>query len=448
MQDQRSDDPGGAPAPEFTELSARRLGPVRRFLVARPLVTDVVLIAGFTGWALLIGVGADSMWVLHAWFGGERVLQMQLASLTLTTAGALALIWRRHRPVLVAAAFAALGVAALATTGATSGFEVGAAVALYALAAARPPRVAWAACAGLVAALLSAAWLLPLSTTVGAVMLGFDPADAPRNAVWVQNTAAPVLVLALVAVAAGTQVRARRLHVAGFLEAANALARDRDQRARLAQAAERARIAREMHDIVAHSVSVMVTLAGGADAALDRAPAQSRAALRELVATGQAALDDMRRVLGVLHEVDRHGAAPLEPQPGAVELTALVERFRAAGLPVRATIPDDAAVARLGASVQLAAFRITQEALTNVLRHAPGTPGVTLTVRLGPRGVEVVVADEGPGVTAASAASPGSGRGLVGVRARAAAFGGTVSAGRSATGWTVRAHLPTTSEPT
>ncbi|MEK8227090.1 hypothetical protein NKG05_14985 [Oerskovia sp. M15] len=128
-----------ARAPVFTELSARRLGPVRRYLVRHPAVMDGLLVLCFVAWALVMGLGADSMYVLHAYLGGEQVLQMQYASLALTVAGAVALVWRRRRPVLVAVITSLLGVVALATTGATSGFEVGLAIALYAVATSERP---------------------------------------------------------------------------------------------------------------------------------------------------------------------------------------------------------------------------------------------------------------------------------------------------------------------
>lgn len=439
-----------APAPPtFTELSARPLGPVRRFLRRRPVVVDLLLAAGFAGWALLLGVGADSMYSLHARFGGDRVLQMQLASLGLTAAGMVALLLRRRRPVLVAVAMTLLGVGALAATGATSGFEVGTAVALFAVATRREPLVTWSVLAGTVAALLVAAWLLPLPRVVGSLVAGLDPDGGGRGlggTVWFQ-TAAPVLVLALLAVATGTNARSRRLHLAAFVEQANALAREQEQRVQLARASERAGIAREMHDVVAHSVSVMVTLGGGAAAALDQAPDRSRAALGELVATGQAALRDMRRVLDVLHEeAPGTGAAsgapvaPRAPQPGAGDLGALADRFRTAGLALHATGLDDRGLATLPAALQLAVFRIAQEALTNVLRHAPGTAGAELAVRRTGAAVELVVTDLGD--AHAVPAGTGAGRGLLGMRERAAAFGGAVEAGPHESGWRVRAVLP------
>lgn len=469
----------------FTEFSARRLGPVRRFFVQHPRAMDALLMVLFAGWALLMGLSADSTYVLYLFLGSDQVLRMQVASVVLTALGTTALVWRRSHPVHVAVAMGALGVLALATTGMTAGFEVGAALALYAVATSRRPTVAWLTTAGVVAALLAAALTFPLPTTVGAIMTGTavtDPAELAAvteslrgsglltSPVWYQ-TGVPVLVLALFAVAAGTSARSRRLHVTAFVDAANALARDQEQRARLVQAAERARIAREMHDIVAHSISVMVALGGGAAAAMDWAPERSRAALDELVSTGRSALGDMRRVLGVLHDdapegdvragaggadgaaaggvapdsasrggADPEDAAPLEPQPGGVDLAALITRFRATGLSVRHVGVGTDVLERLDASLQLAVYRIIQEALTNALRHAPGTPVVEVAVRERGDQVEATVTDRGAVLTVPP--SPGSGRGLVGMRERAAVFGGTVDAGPYGEGWRVRALLP------
>ncbi|MDF2848353.1 MAG: integral rane sensor signal transduction histidine kinase [Oerskovia sp.] len=437
-------------APEFTDLSARRLGPVRRFLARRPVVVDVLLLVVFAGWSLLVGVGADSMYVLHAYLGDDAVQRMQVWSAVLTAAGTTALAWRRRRPVTVAAVVTGLGVLALATTGATSGFELGVAFALYAVATARRPLVTWASLAGSVLALLTAGRLLDLPSTVGALSLGLGQAAVQAtqsggastvllDTVWLRTVAAPVAGLALLAVAVGTSVRNRRQHLAGFVAAANALARDQDQRARLAQAAERARIAREMHDVVAHSVSVMVALSDGAGAALDRAPDRSREALRELSRTGRGALSDMQGVLGALDPGEGADAGTGgSAEPVAADLAMIVERFRAAGIPVRARgldvdLPQDTAL-------RLAVARVVTEALTNVLRHAPGTPRAEVAVRRGPSGLEVEVLDDGgtrPGT------GGGSGRGILGMRERAALLDGRVEAGpRPGGGWRVHVVLP------
>ena len=436
---------------------ARRRGAGAGRFLRRPLVAHVLVVGGFTAWALLFGLGADSMYLLSEFVSGTQVLRMQLTSVVLTAAGATALCWRRRRPLVVAAAMGVLAMASLLATGATHGFELGIAIALCSVAATRPVRYAWATAAAVVLPVLAVAWSSPLVRLVGTRVLGGDPDDpadlrstllpgsladlvTPAWAV----TAVPVVVLALIGVAWGALIRTRRLRLAALAEAAQARAAEQAQRARLTQADERARVAREMHDVVAHSITVMVALGGGAAAALDRAPEQSRLALDELVETGRTALDDVRRILGVLHATE-DADLPMEPQPDAADLARLVERFRTAGLPVRTRGLAVTGLDALDTTAQLAVFRIVQESLTNSLRHAPGTARVDVDVRLLPDAVEVVVTDQGPG-TGGATPTPGTRRGLVGMTERAAAFGGTVEAGPYGQGWRVRALLPQSNE--
>nr|WP_277818648.1 histidine kinase [Cellulosimicrobium arenosum] len=263
--------------------------------------------------------------------------------------------------------------------------------------------------------------------------------------------------------AIGSNVRARRQHVADLVDRANAIARDRDQQTRLATAAERARIAREMHDVVAHSITVMVALADGARAAGRKDPELADHALDELTATGRAALADMRRVLGVLREPDEDPDAPLVPAHENHDLEDVVERFRTAGLPVRLVRrgPQPAT----SPAVRQAALRIVQEALTNVLRYAPLSPVVLVEVvrwdrratgegdwlelrivnRAGRRPGEGDSVDERElpaSITGLLARGPvGSGRGIIGMRERAGLHGGTVRAGSVGDGWEVVATL-------
>lgn len=442
--------PPSAPVPLFTEMSARHLGPVRRFFVRRPGAMDAVVVLWFLLPAVLTARSTPESLELPA----DLKAEIGTWGLALALLGAVVLVWRRHRPVEVTAVMASLGVLAFVMAGSTAGFELGLALALYCVAASRSALVTWTTMVLSTAALLAAAWFSERSALVSgaAILAAPEPGDpalasfAPDTfQVWMLNAGA-IVVFCLLAVAIGTSVRNRRLHVADLVDRANALARDRDQQARLARAAERARIAREMHDVVAHSVSVMIALGAGASAALDRSPDRSRAALDELAETGRSALADMRRVLGVLDETEPRStpepggeAAPLDPQPGSTDLIALVERFRTAGLPVRATglgqgtLPPDT-------SLQLAVYRIVQEGLTNALRYAGGTAQVDLAVRRTAVGVEIELVDQGPAVPVAG--SHGAERGLIGMRERAAVYGGTVAAGPYAHGWRVLAVLP------
>ncbi|WP_298584651.1 histidine kinase [uncultured Kocuria sp.] len=300
------------------------------------------------------------------------------------------------------------------------------AVLLYAAAVHRPVRSAWAA------------HVVATVAVLGSILVYTD-----RWAWTVEIIAATAVLLA--ATALGLQIRVRRERLAELEERAHRLALERDQREQLAVAAERTRIAREMHDVLAHSLSVMVALADGATAALDRNPDGARRALQELSGTGRTALADTRRLLGVLRAEDTRGGpgeaqdpggALLAPQPGADQLTALVGRFRAAGLPVRLTesgppLPGDPAL-------QLAVHRIVQECLTNILRHDPRSPRIDVRLRRA-AGKIVLEVDNDRG--RASAPSSGSGRGLIGVRERAAVFNGSVEAGPTSGGWRVRVVL-------
>jgi signal transduction histidine kinase len=265
----------------------------------------------------------------------------------------------------------------------------------------------------------------------------------PREAILSVSVAWVVFVTVTSAVvifaSAGFAYRYRQ--EAFWVDRAQYLAQERDQRARLAVAQERARIAREMHDVVSHSLTVMVSLTAGAARAVDDRPERAKAVLRQAAETGRQAVADMRRMLGVLREEDpaasgASGAAALAPQPGEADLWRLAETFQAAGLPVRLTItgrpPDDPVLA-------LTIYRVIQEGLTNALRYADGPGRVDVTVgRSGDR-LEVTVDDDGAG---GRRPSLGAGQGLVGLRERVALFDGTLEAGpRPDGGWRLRATL-------
>ncbi|MBQ1047548.1 sensor histidine kinase [Micromonospora sp. C51] len=229
------------------------------------------------------------------------------------------------------------------------------------------------------------------------------------------------------AVASGIAVRTRRAYLIALEDRAARLEVERDQRARLAVAEERARVAREMHDIVGHHVSVIVGLAdGGAALATSRAE-QSAEPLRLIGDTGRQALSELRRVLGVLREGDDD--PQLSPQPGIDDLDRLLPSVRAAGLPV--TYSTSGELHTLGRGVQLAVYRIVQEALTNTLKHAGSgaTADVTLAASAGE--VRVRVRDNGRGRPAAPS------HGLLGMRERAAMYSGVVTAGPTEHGWLV-----------
>jgi signal transduction histidine kinase len=220
------------------------------------------------------------------------------------------------------------------------------------------------------------------------------------------------------------------------------LERERDQRAQLAVAGERARIAREMHDIVTHNLSVMVALADGAVFAQGAAPERATAAMRQVGVTGRQAITDMRRFLGVLRADEPD--ALRHPMPGIAQLGALAEQVRAAGLPTRLEVAGEPSA--VTSAAQLTVYRLVQEALTNTLKHAP--PGARAEVRVvcTPDTVTLAVIDDGAG-TVPRGPSGASGHGLPGMRERAAAYGGGLSAGpRPGGGWHVTARLDLTAE--
>jgi len=232
----------------------------------------------------------------------------------------------------------------------------------------------------------------------------------------------------------GTSMRHRRALLASLEDRATRLELERDQQGLLAAAAERARIAREMHDIVAHNLTVMIALADGAVFAAERAPEKATTAMETVSATGRQALTEMRRLLGVLREDEAE--AVLVPQPGVPQIDQLVEQVRAAGLPVTLEVAGDGR--ELPAGAQLTVFRLVQEALTNTLKHAGASAVARVRLRYARDGIDVEVTDTGQG---ARVATPG-GQGLEGMRERAAVYAGTVEAGpRSGGGWRVHAHL-------
>ena len=226
------------------------------------------------------------------------------------------------------------------------------------------------------------------------------------------------------AVAIGLTVRMRRAYLSALEDRAARLETERDQRTLLAAAAERARVAREMHDIVGHHVSVMVGLADGSAALATDRGEPSAEPLRLIAETGRQALGELRRVLGVLR--DGRLEPQLNPQPGIQDLDRMVHAVRAAGLTVTCRTSGD--LQRLGPGLQLTVYRIVQEALTNTLKHAG--PGATadVTVAAGEDKVRVRVTDSGP-AGPHIAPTEAARQGIVGIRERAGLYGGVVTAG-------------------
>ncbi|MDQ5819466.1 MAG: histidine kinase, partial [Actinomycetota bacterium] len=214
---------------------------------------------------------------------------------------------------------------------------------------------------------------------------------------------------------AGWAFRRRRTHAARLEDRAARLEREREEHARIAVDEAHARIARELHDVVAHSVSVMVVQAQAAQRLIDREPHETRRALDSIEASGRQALVELRRMLGILRHTGEEPS--LNPQPGLGHLDDLVEQFRAAGLPVELNVEGEPKT--LPPGVDLSAYRIVQEALTNTLKHA-GPARARVTVRYRDDEAELEVVDDGAG----TGKGGGSGHGLIGMRERAALYGG------------------------
>jgi signal transduction histidine kinase len=232
---------------------------------------------------------------------------------------------------------------------------------------------------------------------------------------------------------AGRLVRARDQDARRLTDLTAALERERVEEARIAAAEERARIARELHDVIAHAMSTIVLEAGAERVNLPSTETTTHDALRSIERTGRLALEEMRRLVGVLRRPgDEQGVAP---QPSLEHLDELIERVRRAGLSVELEIVGEPV--ELAPGLDISAYRIVQEALTNVLKHA-GDARARVVVSYSARAVEVRVADDGRGGT-----PDGSGHGLVGLRERVAMFGGEFQAGsREGGGFGLRARLP------
>ncbi|WP_328341846.1 sensor histidine kinase [Streptomyces violaceus] len=242
----------------------------------------------------------------------------------------------------------------------------------------------------------------------------------------------------------GDSIRTRRAYFAQLEERAARLEREREAQSKVAVAAERARIARELHDVVAHNVSVMVVQADGAAYILDAAPDQAKKALETISSTGRQALAEMRRLLGVLRTGEHEEAGEYVPQPDVQQIEDLVEQCRTSGLPVDFKV--EGTPRPLPSGVELTAYRIVQEALTNTRKH--GGPNVGASVRLVyfDDGLGLLVEDDGKGAPHElyeEGGFDGRGHGLIGMRERVGMVGGTLDAGpRPGGGFRISALLP------
>jgi signal transduction histidine kinase len=253
-----------------------------------------------------------------------------------------------------------------------------------------------------------------------------------------------ILVVMILCWVIGRSVRLRRAYLAELTQRADRLERAREADTRAARAEERSRIARELHDVVAHHVSVMTVQASAARRMLDADPAVARDALTAIEEMGRTAMAEMRNIVGVLRT---DGPAERKPQPGMHDLPTLVEQMREAGLRTQLWVEGE----RLGLppGLDLAAYRLVQEALTNSLRHAGPTARAWVTVRQDAGELTVHVEDDGRGAAAELAQpSNGTGHGLVGIKERVALYGGVLRIGpRDGGGFEVRARFPLKDRP-
>jgi signal transduction histidine kinase len=383
---------------ERMTTALQRLSSLQR---RRPVVGDVALVL------LLLVLGMT----LH-----PPGLEMTPGARALTAALVLPLLWRRRWPVGVFAAIAAVAFAQWLLDLRAFG-DIALLVALYSVAVSQPLLVTLAAAA-------------VVEVGVALAVARWSTGEWLRAFVGLSGLATAACVL-------GTNARTRRALVASLHERAERLERERDQQGELAAAAERARIARELHDVVAHNVSVMIALADGASYAVDEDPGRAKSAMQTASRTGRQALGELRRLLGVLRDSD--GDAQFAPQPGLDQLEELVQDLRGAGVPVSYEVSGRPSTP-LPAGLELAVYRIVQEALTNTLKHAG--PGAEAQVRMvhGDDALEVEVLDTGkpgPDPPADGAA------GLRGMRERAAVYDGALEAGPEPQGgWRVRLVLP------
>lgn len=359
-----------------------------------------------------LAVALDVATALPLVHDGERSATVWLLDQALV----LPLMFRRRHPSAVFAL-----IALLASLQWISGIRLAAdaslLIALYTVAAIEPRHRA-----------VTAAAVLELGVVLASIRFAPTGDGIIGSLVFLSGLATAAFVL-------GTSGRTRRQYLDSLEERAERLEVERDQQGRLGAAAERTRIAREMHDIVAHNLAVMIALAEGAAAIVPTDPEASSAAIRQVAQTGRGALGQMRHLLGVLR--DDQTPAGTAPQPGLADLPELMAQVRSTGLAARLQTrgqPQD-----LSDTMQLTIYRAVQEALTNTMKHAPSATVATVVLEWHSDVLQALVTDNG-GAVRTTSAPPG--HGLSGMRERLAMHGGGLSFGAERGGWTVRVQLP------
>jgi signal transduction histidine kinase len=392
-------------------------------LRAHPFALDAALAAGVLV-CMVVGSFIDPRGQNGASWAVRRPEPLSLA---LMTCGAAALVLRRHAPRTVLALTGTLSVIECVTGDPRAPVAMSAVVALFTVAAATDRTTTWRL------------GLSTMTVLTAAAMLG-----GPLP--WYAQENLAIFAWTGMAAAGGDAVRSRRAFVRAMRERAERAERTREEEARRRVAEERLRIARELHDVVAHHIALVNVQASVASHVMDKRPDQAKEALAHVREAGRSALNELRATVGLLRQSD-DPEAPTEPAPGLHRLDDLVGTFRSAGLHVEVARADEGTV--LPAAVDLAAFRVVQEALTNVHKHAgTGARAEVSVVRVGPH-VEITVLDDGTGdgtgTGAGSDSAGGGGHGLLGMRERVTALGGTLTTGpRYGGGFRVHAILPVT----
>ncbi|GAA2963625.1 sensor histidine kinase [Glutamicibacter bergerei] len=407
------------PVVSFDELAAKRMGRVRRYLRTHPRVVVV-------GTVVIYFFLALPNTVMMAYLPNVP----PALYLLLTVAIGLALLWRRKAPLTVLCVIFVLEFVGILLAGQSGGMGgVGMAIVLYSVGTSYSGRraIPIALLAGCFQLLMMVLMGYPDLTDLTVESDAENIDDAAASGILIGITGGFLIGIYAAAAAIGTNIRNARIHEAELNHWAS-------QVSRLAQVQERNRIAREMHDVVAHSLSVMIALSEGARVVGRRDQERSEQVLKELSGTGRAALSDMRRMLGVLRQSETE---ELELKPTGGSLDQMLEGFRVAGLPLTFTytgepLPEDT-------TFQLTVFRIIQESLTNSLRYAHNVSDVQVRMERCSSQVRIEIIDDGD---ATRVPSVGTGQGLRGMRERVALFGGTVNAGPVAQGgWIVKATL-------
>ncbi len=404
-----------------------------RWLAAHPRALDLLVAVGVFAF-IIIGAVANPRLRGH---------HIGLVFVLLALVSSASLVFRRHKPVTVLAITSAITVVEITTSRSgppRTAIVLGVVVALYTLAASTDRPTTWRV--GFITAVL---------LTGTAMLFGLSP--------WYSQENLGIFAWAGLAAAAGDAVRSRRAYIAAIEERAVRAERTREEEARRRVAEERLRIARELHDVVAHHIALVNVQAGVASHVMDSRPDQAKEALAHVREASRSALDELRATVGLLRQYG-DPAAPTEPAPGLGVLDQLVEGFARVGMRVEVDAePRD--LGPLAGSVDLTAYRVVQEALTNVHKHAGPEATVRITIVRDRGALEITVVDDGAGAEPRAAGASGTevseprvpaappddehggGHGLIGMRERVTALRGSCEAGALPDGgFRVRVRLP------